>query len=68
MESSEVSDMRALVFGDQAVVNGTTVTKGTTKGLYSAGTYRWTDIFQKRDGRWWPVSSYSTKATKNLGL
>jgi uncharacterized protein (TIGR02246 family) len=62
VESSEASDMRVLVFGERAVVNGTTVTKQTMRGKDSSGTYHWTDIFEKRDGRWWPVATYITLA------
>jgi uncharacterized protein (TIGR02246 family) len=61
IESAEVADMRAVVFGDQAVVNGVSVTKGTTRGKDESGKSRWTDVYEKRDGRWRAVVSYIFK-------
>ena len=58
LESAEVVDMRAVVFGDQAVVNGISVTKGTTRGKDDSGKKRWTDVYAKQDGRWRAVVSY----------
>ena len=58
VESSEASDMRAVVFGDQAVVNGISMTKGTKRGKDDSGKRRWTDVYEKRDGRWRAVVSY----------
>ena len=58
LESAEVVDMRAVVFGDQAVVNGISVTKGTTRGKDDSGKRRWTDVYAKQDGRWRAVVSY----------
>jgi uncharacterized protein (TIGR02246 family) len=61
LESTEVGDMRAVVFGDQAVVNGVSVIKGTMRGKDDSGKSRWTDVFEKRDGRWRAVVSYAFK-------
>jgi uncharacterized protein (TIGR02246 family) len=61
VESSEASDMRAVVFGDQAVVNGISMTKGTKRGKDDSGKSRWTDVYEKRDGRWRAVVSYIVK-------
>jgi len=61
LESTEASDMRAVVFGDQAVVNGVSVIKGTMRGKDDSGKSRWTDVFEKRDGRWRAVLSYAFK-------
>ena len=58
VESSEASDMRAIVFGDQAVVNGISMTKGTKRGKDDSGKRRWTDVYEKQDGRWRAVVSY----------
>ena len=58
VEFSEVSDMRAVVFGDQAVVNGISSVKGLVRGKDTTEKLRWTDIYEKRDGRWRAVSSY----------
>jgi len=61
VESTEVSDMRAVVFGDQAVVNGISMTKSTMRGKDTSGKSRWTDVYEKRDGRWRAVVSYIVK-------
>jgi hypothetical protein len=61
VESAEASDMRAVVFGDQAVVNGISTTKATMRGKDASGKSRWTDVYEKRDGRWRAVVSYIVK-------
>jgi len=61
VESSEASDMRAIVFGDQAVVNGSSTSKYTMRGKDASGKSRWTDVYEKRDGRWRAVVSYIVK-------
>jgi uncharacterized protein (TIGR02246 family) len=61
IESGQLSDMRALVFGDTAVVHGMWTEKSTTSGKDTSGQYRWTDTFVKRDGRWQCVGNYSEK-------
>ena len=58
VESIEASDMRAVVFGDQAIVNGISMTKSTMRGKDASGKRRWTDVYEKRDGRWRAVVSY----------
>jgi uncharacterized protein (TIGR02246 family) len=60
-ESTEINEMKAVVFGDKAVVNGLSTDKSTTAGKDTSGQYRWTDVFVKRDGRWQCVTGYSTK-------
>jgi ketosteroid isomerase-like protein len=59
LDSVELSDMRAIVFGDQATVNGVAVVKGKMNGQDFVDKSRWTDIFDKRDGRWRAVVSYN---------
>jgi uncharacterized protein (TIGR02246 family) len=61
VESAEVKDMRVLVFGDHAVVNGTSVVKQTMKGKDNSATSHWTDTFVKRDGRWQAIVSYNAR-------
>ena len=61
VESEVVGDMRAVVFGDHAVVNGLTTSKGTMLGKDASGKYRWTDILEKQDGRWRAVTTYLVK-------
>jgi len=60
VESAEFSDMQPIVFGDSAVVYGVTTVKGTEKGKDISGKYRWTDVFEKRDGSWQCVVGYGT--------
>lgn len=60
-ESILHKELKALVFGESAVVHGLTTVKGTVRGKDASGEYRWTDIFEKRDGRWHCVGGYSRK-------
>ena len=55
------SEMKAVVFGDRAVVNGLSTEKSSMAGKDTSGQYRWTDVFVKREGRWQCVTGYSTK-------
>jgi hypothetical protein len=61
VESAEASDMRVVVFGDHAVVNGSSTSKYTMRGKDASRKTRWTDTFEKRDGRWRAVVSYIVK-------
>jgi len=60
-ESILHKDLKALVFGESAVVHGLSTFKGTVRGKDASGEYRWTYIFEKRDGRWQCVGGYSKK-------
>jgi ketosteroid isomerase-like protein len=61
IESAEITDMQPMVFGDTAVVYGMSSEKSTFGGKNISGQYRWTDIFEKRDGRWQCIGSFVTK-------
>jgi uncharacterized protein (TIGR02246 family) len=61
IESAANSEMKAMVFGDTAVVHGLYAEKSTTKGKDTSGRFRWTDVFVKRDGHWQCVTSYVAK-------
>lgn len=61
VESEVAGDMRAVVFGDHAVVNGLNTSKSTVLGKDASGKYRWTDVLEKRDGRWRAVTTYVVK-------
>jgi ketosteroid isomerase-like protein len=63
VESLSLSDMKALVLGETAVVLGVATEKSSNKGKDTSGQYRWTDVFKKRDGRWQCVSSHNNKVT-----
>ena len=61
VEACENSDMRVVVFGDHAVVNGLNRGKQALRGKDIEGADRWMDTFIKRDGRWRPVFSHLIK-------
>ncbi|MBP1610755.1 MAG: hypothetical protein H6Q04_2990 [Acidobacteria bacterium] len=60
IESVENSDMKAMVFGDTAVVHGRYIEKSTTNGKDSSVQGRYTEVYVKRDGRWQCVTQYAT--------
>ena len=60
-ESMVVSEMKAIVFGDRAIVNGLTTEKSSMAGKDTSGQSRFTDVFVKRDGRWQCVTGYANK-------
>jgi uncharacterized protein (TIGR02246 family) len=60
-ESVVFSDMKPIVLGETAIVNGLDNEKSSYKGKDTSGKYRWTDIFVKRDGRWQCAISHSAK-------
>ena len=60
-QSLEVSDLRVRVYGDTAVAAGTTTLKGTFKQQDISGTYRYTDTWVKRNGKWQVVASQATR-------
>jgi ketosteroid isomerase-like protein len=53
-------DLKVKVYGDTAIVSGQTTDKGKYKGQDISGTYRFTDVFVKRDGKWMAVSTHVT--------
>ena len=65
VESEVVSEMKAVVLGDRAVVNGLATAKSSTAGKDTSGQFRFTETFVKRDGRWQCVTGYATKVAAN---
>lgn len=59
-ESIEMSDVKVQDFGDVAVVTGKLVEKGRYKTTDFSGTYRFTDVWTKRHGRWQLVAGQET--------
>jgi uncharacterized protein (TIGR02246 family) len=59
--SAAASEMKALAFGETGLVHGLWTEKIVLNGKDVSGTYRYTDIFVKRDGSWQCVTSYNTK-------
>jgi ketosteroid isomerase-like protein len=60
-QSMEISDLTVHVYGNTAVATGTNRVKGTYKGQDLSGTYRYSDTWVKRNGKWQAVASQSTK-------
>lgn len=60
-QSIEISDLKIHVFDNTAVVAGTETLKGAFKGEDISGTYRYTDVWVKRNGKWQVVASQATK-------
>ena len=54
-------EMKVLVLGETGIVHGLWTEKSALNGKDSSGTYRYTDIFAKRDGRWQCVTTHNTK-------
>ena len=59
--SAAVDEMKVLIFGETGIVHFLWTQKSTLNGKDRSGTYRYTDIFVKRDGRWQAATSYGTK-------
>jgi uncharacterized protein (TIGR02246 family) len=60
-ESAVNSEMKVIVFGDRAIVNGLATEKSSMAGKDTSGRFRWTDVFVKREGRWQCVTGYAAK-------
>lgn len=61
IESNINSEMKALIFGDRAIVHGLATVRSSTAGKDTSSKERYTDVFVKREGRWQCVTGYSTK-------
>lgn len=62
IESSMLEDFVVKIYGDTAVVWMTQRLVGPSKGKRLELTFRYTDVFVLRDGRWQCVASQSTRA------
>ena len=63
IQSNENTDMQVRVYGNTAVVTGGLTEKGMRNGTAYTDSYRWTDVFVKRGGRWQAVVSQWVKVT-----
>jgi ketosteroid isomerase-like protein len=63
-ETVKLSDMKVRVYGNTAVATGTNMVKGSYKGQDISGSYRFTDTWVKRNGKWQAVASQATKITE----
>jgi len=61
IESSANSEMKAMVFGDTAVVHGLYSEKSTTGAKDTSQQLRYTEVYVKRDGRWQCVTQFLVK-------
>lgn len=59
-ESIHMSDLEVQNFGNVVVVTGKLVEKGRYKTADIGGTYRFTDVWAKRSGRWQLVTGQET--------
>ena len=65
--SIEMSDVKVQDLGDTAVVTGTVVEKVRYKTDDLSGTYRFTDVWSKRNGRWQIVGGQETRVASQTG-
>lgn len=63
IDSSTLDEFSVKIYGDLAVVWFTRHLVGTSQGRRLEVTYRYTDVFVWRAGRWQSVASQSTKVT-----
>ena len=56
-----VDDMKAMVYGNAGVVVGRQTQKAKYQGKDMTGTFRFTDTYVKRDGRWQCVAGQATR-------
>jgi ketosteroid isomerase-like protein len=61
-EANEVIEMTVRVFGDTAIASGKNIETSIIDGKNATGTYNFTDIFLKRNGRWRIVASQTARA------
>ena len=64
-ESIQMTDTRVQDFGDIAVVTGRLVEKAQDKNADISGTYRFTDVWAKRKGKWEHVAGQETLCSGN---
>jgi uncharacterized protein (TIGR02246 family) len=63
IESVELddSDMKVRVYGNTAVVTGSSTVKATNKGEDMSGKYRYTRVYVKQGGKWKTAAFQQTK-------
>jgi ketosteroid isomerase-like protein len=58
---NNVMDLDVRLYGDTAVVTGLAQIKGSEEGKDISGSYRFTDVWVKRDGNWQAVNTTAAK-------
>lgn len=66
MESSKREDMKVQIYGNTAVVTYSSIDKAAFKGKDISGQYRWTDVFENRNGQWRLVSEQGTPIRQKI--
>jgi len=60
-ESIKFDDIKAHAYGDTAVVTGRQTLKGQNNGKDISGQFRYTRVYEKRQGRWQLVATQVTR-------
>ena len=63
MSSMTNHDVHVRIVGDLAIVQGMDTEESSHKGASTSGVYSWTDVFQKRGGKWVAIASQNTPVT-----
>src|SRR3954469_23299084 len=63
IDSQEISNVQVNVYGEVAVEIGQLMSQAMRDGKYSGGTFRFTRVWVKRDGRWQTVAFQETRIT-----
>jgi uncharacterized protein (TIGR02246 family) len=61
IENIQLEDTKVRVYGNSAVVTGTSNLKGTYKGQDISGKYRYTRVYVKQNGKWKTAAFQQTK-------
>jgi hypothetical protein len=61
IKSMALRDVRVRLAGDVAIVQGVDDEVTSMHGKDTSGTWGWTDVFQRRGGRWVCIASQTTK-------
>jgi ketosteroid isomerase-like protein len=60
-ESLKIDDMKVRIYGDTVIVSGVETEKSKYKDKDTSGTYRFTDVFVRRDGQWRAIASHISR-------
>ena len=61
IKSMQVTELKVRVIGDTAIVQGLDEEVTSIDGRDTSGKWAFTDVFQRRDGRWVAVASHTSK-------